>query len=128
MRSTPSFITERTRDLAAMAAAYRVGLAASLAAWPVLLGRAIFYGVCLMVLVAFWDKVAAARLPGTLATRLPPGGLGVYIGVTEWITLSIPARPCSCAWKTTSAPAPWSRISCGPSPTCCSCWRARRAR
>jgi ABC-2 type transport system permease protein len=57
----------------------------------VLLGRAIFYGVCLMVLVAFWDKVAAARLPGTLATRLPPGGLGVYIGVTEWITLSIPA-------------------------------------
>jgi ABC-2 type transport system permease protein len=96
MRSTPSFIpksfiTERARDLAAMAAAYRAGLASALAAWPVLLGRAIFYGVCLMVLVSFWDKVAAARLAGTLATRLPPGGLGVYIGVTEWITLSIPA-------------------------------------
>jgi len=91
MRSTPSFISDRAADFAAMAAAYRAGLASALAAWPVLLGRAIFYGVCLMVLVSFWDKVAAARLAGTLATRLPPGGLGVYIGVTEWITLSIPA-------------------------------------
>jgi ABC-2 type transport system permease protein len=91
MRSTPSFIAERAHDMAAMGAAYRAGLASALAAWPVLLGRAIFYGVCLMVLVSFWDKVSAARLAGTLATRLPPGGLGVYIGVTEWITLSIPA-------------------------------------
>jgi ABC-2 type transport system permease protein len=74
-----------------MAAAYRIGLASALAAWPVLLGRAIFYGVCLMVLVAFWDKVGAQRLAGTLAVRLPPGGLGVYIGVTEWVTLSVPA-------------------------------------
>src|SRR5579872_2350875 len=48
--------------LAAMAASYRIGLASALAAWPVLLGRAIFYGVCLMVLVAFWDKVGAQRL------------------------------------------------------------------
>ena len=53
-----------------MAAAYRVGLAAALSAWPVLLGRAIFYGVCLMVLVAFWDKVGSQRLAGTLAVRL----------------------------------------------------------
>jgi ABC-2 type transport system permease protein len=74
-----------------MAASYRVGLASAVAAWPVLLGRAILYGVCLMVLVTFWDKVSAARLAGTLAVRLPPGGLGVYIGVTEWITLSVPA-------------------------------------
>jgi ABC-2 type transport system permease protein len=74
-----------------MGAAYRIGLASALAAWPVLLGRAIFYGVCLMVLVAFWDKVGAQRLAGTLAVRLPPGGLGVYIGVTEWVTLSVPA-------------------------------------
>jgi len=91
MRSTPPFTTRLGFDLAAMAAAYRAGLAAAVAAWPVLLGRAIFYGVCLTVLVSFWDKVAAARLAGTLATRLPPGGLGVYIGVTEWITLSIPS-------------------------------------
>jgi ABC-2 type transport system permease protein len=74
-----------------MGAAYRIGLASAVAAWPVLLGRAIFYGVCLMVLVSFWDKVGAARLAGTLAMRLPPGGLGVYIGVTEWVTLSVPA-------------------------------------
>jgi ABC-2 type transport system permease protein len=74
-----------------MVAAYRIGLASALTAWPVLLGRAIFYGVCLMVLVAFWDKVGAQRLAGTLAVRLPPGGLGVYIGVTEWVTLSVPA-------------------------------------
>jgi len=91
MRSTPPWITRTGFTLAAMAAAYRVGLAAALAAWPVLLGRAIFYGVCLMVLIAFWDKVGAQRLAGTLAVRLPPGGLGVYVGVTEWITLSVPA-------------------------------------
>jgi len=87
MRSTPPFI----RDLAAAGAAYRVGLSAAVSQGPILLGRAVFYGVCLMVLVAFWDKLASHRLPGTLAARLPPGGLGVYVGVTEWITLSVPA-------------------------------------
>jgi ABC-2 type transport system permease protein len=91
MRSTPPWITRAVSTLAATGAAYRVGLASAVAAWPVLLGRAIFYGVCLMVLVAFWDKVGAQRLAGTLAVRLPPGGLGVYIGVTEWVTLSVPA-------------------------------------
>ena len=91
MRSTPPWTSRTLSTLAAMGAAYRVGLASALAAWPVLLGRAIFYGVCLMVLVAFWDKVGSQRLAGTLAMRLPPGGLGVYIGVTEWVTLSVPA-------------------------------------
>src|SRR5580693_6102828 len=91
MRSTPPSISRLVSTAAAMGAAYRIGLASALAAWPVLLGRAIFYGVCLMVLVAFWDKVGAQRLAGTLAVRLPPGGLGVYIGVTEWVTLSVPA-------------------------------------
>jgi ABC-2 type transport system permease protein len=97
MRSTPPSITRApfTRRLgdsaAALGAAYRVGLAAALSQAPVLLGRAVFYGVCLMVLVAFWDKVASHRLPGTMAARLPPGGLGIYVGVTEWITLSVPA-------------------------------------
>ena len=83
MRSTPRWID----SLAASAAAYRIGLASAVAAWPVLLGRAIFYGVCLMVLVSFWDKVAATRIAG--GTTLPAGGLGAYIGVTEWITLSV---------------------------------------
>ena len=91
MRSTPPFIRRLTSAGAAMAASYRVGLAAALSQTPVLVGRAVFYGVCLMVLVAFWDKVASHRLAGTLAARLPPGGLGPYVGVTEWITLSVPA-------------------------------------
>jgi ABC-2 type transport system permease protein len=91
MRSTPPFTRRLADNAAAMGAAYRVGLAAAVADAPMLLGRAIFYGVLLMVLVSFWDKVAAQRLAGTLAVRLPPGGLGVYVGVTEWITLSVPA-------------------------------------
>ena len=91
MRSMPPFIRSAGHTLAAMAAAYRVGVRDAVSATPVLIGRAIFYGVCLMVLTAFWDKVGAQRLAGTLATRLPPGGLAPYIGVTEWITLSAPA-------------------------------------
>jgi ABC-2 type transport system permease protein len=43
------------------------------------------------VLSALWDKVAAERLPGTLAQALPPDGLALYVGVTEWITLALPA-------------------------------------
>jgi ABC-2 type transport system permease protein len=87
MRSTPRW----TASLAAAAAAFRVGLASALAAWPVLLGRVIFYGVCLTVLIAFWDKVASQRLTGAMAARIPAGGFGVYVGVTEWITLSVTA-------------------------------------
>jgi ABC-2 type transport system permease protein len=74
-----------------MGASFRVGLDAAVAGWPVLLGRAIFYAVCMMVLTSFWDKVGAQRLAGTFAMRLPPGGLAVYVGVTEWVTLSVPA-------------------------------------
>jgi ABC-type uncharacterized transport system permease subunit len=72
-------------------AAARLGAIGALAAWPVLLGRAIFYVLLLIVLSALWDKVAAERLPGTLAAALPKGGLALYIGVTEWITLAVPA-------------------------------------
>jgi ABC-2 type transport system permease protein len=35
--------------------------------------------------------VAGERLPGTLAHVLPPGGFALYIGATEWITLSQPS-------------------------------------
>jgi ABC-type uncharacterized transport system permease subunit len=96
MRSTPpsrpdGLAVRIVAEIAAMAAAFRVGLASALAAWPILLGRAIFYGVCMMVLTAFWDKVGAQRLAGSFALRLPPGGLATYVGVTEWITLSVPA-------------------------------------
>jgi len=92
MRSTPPWTADLSsvaHTAAALAAAYRVGLASALAAWPVLLGRAVFYGVCLTILGAFWGKVAAEHLPGTLAARLPAGGLGRYVGVTELITLSV---------------------------------------
>lgn len=90
MTSIPAAVEAR-RGLAAATLALRVGAGQTLAAWPVLAGRCIFYVILLVVLSALWDKVAAERLPGTLAHALPEGGLALYIGVTEWITLSLPA-------------------------------------
>ncbi len=55
------------------------------------MGRCVFYLVAIAVLTALWDKVTAARLPGTLAEYLPAQGLALYVGVTEWITLSVAA-------------------------------------
>jgi ABC-2 type transport system permease protein len=80
---------EALADLRTAAGAFRLGLTGAFSAWPALVGRVAFYAVCLMVLGAFWGKVGASRLPGTLATRLPPGGLGPYVGVTEWIVISV---------------------------------------
>jgi ABC-2 type transport system permease protein len=91
MRSTPPWARETLLEARAAAAAFRMAMAGAFAAWPALLGRVVFYGVCLMVLGAFWGKVGAARLSGTLATRLPAGGLAPYIGVTEWIVISVAA-------------------------------------
>jgi ABC-type uncharacterized transport system permease subunit len=78
-----------TTTLSAAVAAFSFGARQTLAAWPVLLGRAIFYLVCMAVLSSLWDKVSAARLAHTLAASLPPGGLTLYVGATEWITLSV---------------------------------------
>jgi len=64
--------------------------APALAAWPVLVGRVMFYLLILVVLAALWDKVSAEQVT-PLAGMLPPGGLAVYIGVTEWVTLSVVA-------------------------------------
>ena len=72
-------------------AGVRSGAVAALAGWPVLLGRAGFYGLLMIILTALWDRVMAERLPGGLAATLPAGGLAIYIGVTEWIGLSVPA-------------------------------------
>jgi ABC-2 type transport system permease protein len=69
----------------------RIGAVAAWASRVVLLGRGVFYLLVILLLSAFWDLVAAERLPDTLASRLPVGGLAVYIGVTEWIVLSVPA-------------------------------------
>lgn len=87
MRSTPRSAHPAEAALAAL----RMGFASSLAAWPVMAGRALFYALIMLVLSALWDKVAAVRLAGTLATSLPRGGLATYVGVTEWITLSVVA-------------------------------------
>jgi ABC-2 type transport system permease protein len=83
-----------TRPLAAVEralAVLRVGADATLAGRAVLLGRGVFYLLVIALLATFWDLVAAERLPGTLSSLLPAGGLAVYVGVTEWITLSVPA-------------------------------------
>ncbi|HEX4183331.1 MAG TPA: ABC-2 family transporter protein [Caulobacteraceae bacterium] len=66
-----------------------MGAASTLAGWPVLLGRGVFYVVAMCVLAALWDKVAGQRVPGAL--NLPAGGLVLYVGVTEWIMMSSPA-------------------------------------
>jgi ABC-2 type transport system permease protein len=75
--------------LAAAWSAFALGVRRNLANWPILMGRAIFYLVAMAVLSALWDKVSSQRLAGTLASALPDGGLTLYIGVTEWITLSV---------------------------------------
>jgi ABC-2 type transport system permease protein len=71
-------------------AAARLGAAQALAAWPVLIGRVVFYLLILVVLGALWDKVSAEQV-APLAGALPPGGLTIYPGVTEWVTLSVVA-------------------------------------
>lgn len=78
-------------DMLAAAASARIGFASTLAAWPVLAGRAMFYVLIMVILSALWDKVAAEHLRGTLASALPAGGLAIYVGVTEWITFSVPS-------------------------------------
>jgi len=75
--------------VAAAWSAFALGVRRSLANWPILFGRSLFYLVAMTVLTALWDKVSAQRLAGTLASSLPPSGLKLYVGVTEWITLSV---------------------------------------
>lgn len=86
-------MTQTARDplggLTAALGAFALGVRRNFANWPILMGRSLFYVVVMTVLSALWSKVAAQRLPGTLATSLPAGGLALYVGVTEWITLSV---------------------------------------
>jgi ABC-2 type transport system permease protein len=95
VRSMPSLSLEARPygfgALRSALAAVRLGADGAMAGWPVLLGRAAFYILLMIVLTALWDKVIAERLPGTLVAALPAGGLALYIGVTEWIGLSVPA-------------------------------------
>src|SRR5580658_6967638 len=67
-----------------------MGVTAVFARPVVLVGRCAFYGLLMVVLTSFWDKVARSPSPHALA-HAPAAGLAIYIGVTEWITLGTPA-------------------------------------
>ncbi len=88
MRSMHPLTALRIEQALAM---LRIGAAAAWAGRVVLLGRGLFYLLVITLLAAFWNLVAAERLPGTLAWMLPAGGLAIYVGVTEWIVLSVPS-------------------------------------
>jgi ABC-2 type transport system permease protein len=90
MPPTPRGEASFANALASTVAAARLGAVRALAAWPVLIGRVVFYLLILVVLAALWDKVSAEQVT-RLAGTLPPEGLAVYIGVTEWVTLSVVA-------------------------------------
>jgi hypothetical protein len=73
----------RAVNVAASAvAAAKLGAVQALTAWPILIGRVVFYLLLLVVLGALWDKVSAEQVT-PLAVTLRPGGLAVYVGVTE---------------------------------------------
>ncbi len=91
MRSTLTSHARFENEAGLAAASFALGWRQAWTAWPVLLGRCLFYVLIMSVFSALWDKVAAERLPGTLAASLPPHGLALYVGVTEWITLSVVA-------------------------------------
>ncbi len=94
MRSTPLLL--RPPELALPAAARatlhaaRIGASGLLASPFVLAGRALFMVLLMTVLSAFWDKVGQSPAPGALS-HVPALGLVLYVGVTEWMTLSVPA-------------------------------------
>lgn len=88
MTSTPRG-ADPLATLRAAGTALRLGFGQTLAGWPVLAGRCLFFALIMTVLSALWDKVAAEHVAGAIA--LPPGGVALYVGTTEWITLSLPA-------------------------------------
>jgi ABC-2 type transport system permease protein len=70
--------------------AVRLGASGLVASPAVLVGRSLFFILLLIVLSSFWDVVGRARVHGALA-HVPTVGLALYVGVTEWMTLSVPA-------------------------------------
>src|ERR1700728_2046096 len=73
------------RSACAMA---RIGAAATLSARSVLLGRALFYLLVMVILGMFWDTVATEHASDALPL---PADIVLYVGIAEWITLSVPA-------------------------------------
>lgn len=66
----------------------RIGMTATLSGRTILLGRALFYLFVLLILGTFWSGVAAEH--ATDAMKLPYGMVS-YVGITEWIILSVPS-------------------------------------
>ncbi len=77
--------SEMARTGLAMA---RIGAAATLSARAVMLGRTLFYLLVMTILTKFWNAVAAEHAGGSLNL---PSGIVLYVGIAEWITLSVPA-------------------------------------
>lgn len=73
------------RSACAMA---RMGAVATLSARAVLLGRALFYLLVMTILSMFWDAVAQEHSSDALPL---PSGIVLYVGIAEWIILSVPA-------------------------------------
>lgn len=90
MKSMPRPAGAESGAVAAALQAFRLGMSQTLAGWPVLLGRCLFYVLLMVVLSGLWDKVAAEQVAG-LARRAPVASFVLYVGATEWITLSLPA-------------------------------------
>lgn len=80
-----------TRGLPGYLALVRLGAATAFAAPSVLFGRCLFFLLVISVLRAFWDVVMAEHVDGSLVADLPSSSLLLYVGMTEWITLSVPA-------------------------------------
>ncbi len=86
---TESFARSMLAALHAAIEALRLGFTSTLGGRTVLFGRCLFFCLLMLVLSALWETVAAERIAGAIA--LPPGGFTLYVGVTEWITLAVPA-------------------------------------
>lgn len=94
MRSTPltaeAFWPATGAQAAFLGRTAWLGARAVFAAPAVLAGRCAFFVLIMVTLTAFWDTVTAERATA-LARALPAGGLSLYIGVTEWVTLALPS-------------------------------------
>ena len=89
MTSTPiSAEKGSVLNLDSLLAALILGARQTARGWQILAGRCLFFVLLMVVISALWDRVAADHVAG--AVRLP-GDLALYVGATEWITLSIPA-------------------------------------
>jgi ABC-type uncharacterized transport system permease subunit len=66
----------------------RIGAAEALSARAVLLGRTLYFLLVMTILSKFWGTVATGHSSGAI---MLPSGIVLYVGIAEWITLSVPA-------------------------------------